>query len=117
VQDIVMPPIGFVMGGVDFSNLFLMLEPGTKVSPPYESLAAAKAAGAVTLNYGFFINTLIQFLIVAFVTFMLVRSVNKLRRASEPADVPGRECPFCRQPVHDAATRCPACTSELQATS
>ncbi|CAN5283283.1 large-conductance mechanosensitive channel protein MscL [soil metagenome] len=110
VKDILMPPIGVVSGGVDFTDLFVNLGPGD-----YRSLAEATAAGAPTLNYGLFINALISFLIVAFAVFMLVRSYNRLRRekesiAAEPTD---KECPFCRFEIPLAATRCPHCTSEL----
>jgi large conductance mechanosensitive channel len=116
VDDVIMPPIGVATGGVDFANKYAILKEGTKAPPPYPSLAAAKDAGAVTLNYGAFINTLITFLIVALAVFLLVRAVNRLY--SKPAE-PTRDtksCPFCTLTVAAAATRCPHCTSELAPT-
>jgi large conductance mechanosensitive channel len=116
VNDILMPPIGLLLGKVDFSNLFLALKapPGAE----FTSLAAAKAAGATTLNYGVFINTVINFLIVAFAVFLLIRQVNRLRRQPEPASaVPAsKECPYCFSGIPIKATRCPHCTSELKTT-
>jgi large conductance mechanosensitive channel len=111
VNDVLMPPIGLITGGVDFSNLYINLGEGE-----YESLAAATEAGAPTINYGSFINTLISFLIVAFAVFMLVRSYNRLRASNEsvPAAPTDKECPFCRFTVPLQATRCAHCTSELQ---
>src|SRR4030043_1412619 len=96
VADVIMPPIGLLLGNMDFSNLFLVLKEG-KVAGPYASLAAAKAAGAVSVNFGLFINTVINFLIVAFAIFLLIRNVNKLKRQeAAPPPVPTtRECPFC----------------------
>jgi large conductance mechanosensitive channel len=93
VSDVLMPPIGLLTGGVDFSNIFLTLRDGLKQGGPYASLAEAKAAGAVTLNVGVFLNTVIQFLIVAFAIFLLVRSINRLRRqeAPPPAETPRQE--------------------------
>lgn len=85
VNDIIMPPIGVMLGGVDFANLFVLLKAGAKAPPPYESVAAAKAAGAVTLNVGVFINTLINFVLVAFAMFMLVKGMNAARRTAPPA--------------------------------
>lgn len=113
VNDIVMPPIGLLLGGLDFTNIFITLK-----GPHAATLADAKAAGAVTMNIGLFINILIEFLIVAFVVFLLVRQVNRLKRA--PAPVPAgppttKECPFCVTTIPIKATRCPACTSELTA--
>ena len=108
VDDIIMPPIGLILGKVDFSNLFISLDGNT-----YASLAAAQAAGAPTLNYGLFINTLINFLIVAFAIFLLIRQVNKLQKP-EPADVPTtKECPQCHTVIPIKATRCPNCTSQI----
>lgn len=117
VADIIMPPIGLLLGNVDFSNLFLVLREGIR-SGPYSSLAEAKAAGAVTFNYGMFVNTIISFIIVAFAIFLLIRSINKLKRQKEtPAAVPTtKECPFCLSVIPIKATRCPYCTSELKAT-
>ena len=95
VNDILMPPIGFILNGVDFSNFFLVLKEGA-APPPYETLAIAKEAGAVTLNYGLFINALISFLIVAFAVFLIVKAVNKLHKAEEEAETEPatKECPF-----------------------
>ena len=115
VADVIMPPIGLLLGNVDFANLFSVLKQGTTPGP-YVSLAAAKEAGAVTLNYGAFINTLIGFVILAFVIFLVVRGVNRLRRpAPAPAPAPTKDCPFCLSKVPIKATRCPNCTSELKA--
>lgn len=116
VADIIMPPIGLLLGNVDFSNLFLVLQAG-KVAVPYPSLAEAQAAGAVTINYGVFVNTIINFLIVALTVFMLVRGVNKLRRQQEapPAAPTTKECSYCLSTIPLGATRCAHCTSELQA--
>ena len=106
VNDILMPPIGLLLGGVDFTNLFITLS-----GERYPTLEAAKAAGAATINYGVFINTVIYFIIVAFVIFLVVRQVNRMRRPAEPGT---RECPFCFSPISVRATRCPNCTSALQ---
>ena len=112
VADVLMPPIGLILGKVDFSNLFINLGKGT-----YTKLAEAKAAGVPTLNYGLFANTVIDFLIVAFAIFLLVRQVNRLRAA--PAPVPAapttKDCPFCLTAIPLKAVRCPACTSDLKA--
>jgi large conductance mechanosensitive channel len=114
VDDVIMPPIGLLLGGVDFSNLFVVLKEGA-VAGPYAALADAKAAGAVTLNLGVFINTVITFLIVAFAVFMLIRAINSLKRKEEaPAAAPTtKDCPFCASAIPIKARRCPACTSEL----
>ena len=111
VDDLLMPPLGLLLGRVDFKDLFVSLN-GTA----YQSLAAAKAAGAPTVNYGNFINTVIQFLIVAFAVFMLVRQINRLKTpvAAAPADE-AKDCPFCVSRIPVKATRCPHCTSELTA--
>jgi large conductance mechanosensitive channel len=108
VNDVLMPPIGLLLGKVDFANLFISLS-GTA----YSSLAAAKAAGAPTLNYGVFLNTVLEFLIVAFVVFLLVKQVNRLRREPAPAAPTPRDCPHCLTAIPLKATRCPACTSQL----
>jgi large conductance mechanosensitive channel len=115
VSDIIMPPIGLLVGKADFSNLFVVLREG-KVSGPYISLATANTAGAVTLNYGVFINSIISFLIVAFSVFLLIRSINSLRRQEEipPAAPTTKECPFCLSLVPLKAVRCAHCTSELK---
>jgi large conductance mechanosensitive channel len=112
VDDVIMPPIGLLLGNIDFSNLFAVLKAG-KVAGPYETLVAAKAAGAVTINYGFFINTIITFLIVAFCVFLLIKNVNKFRREA-PAEVTTKECPYCISTIPIKAQRCPHCTSELK---
>ncbi len=115
VSDVIMPPIGLLLGNIDFSNFFLVLKEG-KVAGPYASVAAAKAAGAVSLNYGVFINTVVSFLIVAFSVFLLVRNINKLKRKEEvPPVVPAtKECPYCFTLIPLKAARCPHCTSELK---
>jgi len=107
VDDILMPPIGRLAGGVDFSNLFLPLD-----GKHYPSLEAAKTAGAATVNYGVFINNVIAFLIVAFAVFLLVKAYERVRRQEEVA-VTQKDCPFCAEKVALAARRCPHCTSEL----
>ena len=113
VADVIMPPIGPLFGNIDFSNLFAVLKEG-KVAGPYVSLAAAKEAGAVSINYGFFINTIITFLIVAFAIFLLIRSVNRLKKQQEAPPATLKECNFCFTEIPVKATRCPHCTSELK---
>jgi len=112
VTDVLMPPIGLLLGKVDFSNLFINLS-----GKSFESLADAKKAGAATLNYGLFFNTMIDFLIVGFAIFLLVKQVNRLKReAPAPAPAPAtRECPFCLTGIPVKATRCPHCTSTVTA--
>lgn len=113
VDDVIMPPIGLLLGNVDFTNLFVVLKEGA-TPEPYASLDAAKKAGAVTLNYGVFINSLVSFTIVAFAVFMLVRAVNKLKHEEEaPAAPTTKDCPRCFTAIPIKATRCPHCTSEL----
>ena len=116
VSDIIMPPIGLALGNVDFSNLFFLVKAGSKAAAPYASLADAKAAGAVTINYGVFINSVISFVIVSFCVFLLVKTMNRLRREEEapPAAPTTRDCPFCCSVIALQATRCPHCTSELK---
>ena len=117
VSDVIMPPIGLLLGRVDFSSLFYTLKDGAKIAGPYITLADAQAAGAVTLNYGVFINTVISFLIIALSVFMIVKSINKLKRKEEeipPAAPTTKSCPFCYSVISIQATRCPACTSELK---
>ncbi len=121
VNDIIMPPIGFALGGLDFSNIYVLLKPGAEIPGPYASLAEAQAAGAVTLNFGLFISAIINFLIVAFVVFLLVRAVNRMtqpitRRIEKPGEPVNKECPFCITSIPYKATRCPNCTSQLEAT-
>ena len=115
VADVIMPPIGLLLGNIDFSSLFIILKEG-KVPGPYESLAAAKAAGAVTLNYGVFINTIISFLIVAFAVFLVIKNMNKLKREQEapPAAPATKECPFCLSAIPMKAVKCAHCTAELK---
>ena len=114
VSDVLMPPIGLLMGGVDFSNLFAVIKEGVPAAP-YAALADAQAAGAVTLNYGLFINTVISFLIVAIAVFMVIKALNSMKREEEaPAAEPTtKECQFCISEIPIKATRCPSCTSEL----
>ena len=114
VSDVMMPPIGLLLGGVDFSDLFLTLKEGATAGP-YATLASAQAAGAVTISYGLFLNAVISFLIVAFAVFLLIKGINRLQREKEtPAAEPTtRECPRCLSTIPVKATRCPHCTSEL----
>jgi len=118
VDDVIMPPIGLLLGNVDFSNLFIVLREGD-IPGPYLSIAEAQLVGAVTLNYGLFINTIITFVIVAFAVFLLIRSVNKIQRADEePASEPTTKvCPFCFMDIPIDAIRCPQCTSDLDLAS
>ena len=111
VSDVLMPPIGLLLGKVDFSNLFLNLS-----GKPVTTLAEAKAAGAATINYGLFLNTLVDFLIVAFAIFLLIRQVNRLKREAPPAPAAPttKECPYCFSSIAIKASRCPHCTSELR---
>lgn len=117
VKDVIMPPIGLLLGNVDFSNLFLVLNPG--VAPgPFATLDAAKEAGAVSLNYGLFINSVVSFTIVAVAVFFLVKGINNLKRErkTEETTAPAsKECPHCFSKVDIRASRCPSCTSELGA--
>jgi len=109
VNDVIMPPIGLILGKVDFSSLFLSLS-----STHYDSLATAKAAGAPTINYGVFLNTVIDFLIVAFVIFLLVKQVNRLKEAPVPAPPNSKDCPYCKTSIPIGAVRCPNCISDLK---
>ena len=109
VKDIIMPPIGMLLGGVDFANLFVSLN-----GQVFQSLADAQKAGAPTINYGLFINTLINFIIVAFVIFLLVRAISRLMPPPPPPASTTRECPYCLSSIPKAATRCSACTSEVK---
>lgn len=108
VSDVLMPPIGLALGGVNFSDLFIDLSGKT-----YPTLAAAKAAGAPTINYGVFLSTILDFVIVAFVIFLLIRQINRFKRPVEVA-VTTRECPYCLTNIPLKATRCPNCTSQLE---
>jgi len=118
VDDVLMPPMGLLLGNVDFANLFIVLKEGSKAAGPYASLAAAKAAAAVTLNWGIFINTIISFVIIAFAVFLVIRGINRMQREQEaPAAEPTtKECSFCFTTIPIQATRCPHCTSQLSAT-
>ena len=110
VQDVLMPPIGRLVGHVDFSNRFVSLS-----GVHYDTIAAAKAAGAATLNYGLFLNTVVNFLIVAFAVFLLVRQVNRFTPKPAPAAAPAtRDCPYCLTTIPAKATKCAHCTSELR---
>lgn len=113
VNDVIMPPIGLALGNVDFSNLFIVLKQGTQEPPPYPTVALAKEAGAVTLNYGLFINALVTFLIVGFAVFLVVRAVNRLQGPTPAAAPTTKTCAECQMPIPLAARRCPHCTSEI----
>jgi large conductance mechanosensitive channel len=109
VNDIIMPPIGMLLGKINFSDLFINLS-GTK----YASLAEAKAAGAATINYGAFFNNIIDFLIVAFSIFIVIKQLDRFKKKEAPAQAITKECRFCYNSIPDKATRCPHCTSELE---
>lgn len=115
VADVLMPPIGLLLGGVDFANLFFVIKQGATAGP-YETVAAAKEAGAVTINYGVFINTIISFLIVAFAIFLLIKQLSKMKKEEEapPPEPTTRECTFCFTEIPIKASRCPHCTSALK---
>ena len=113
VSDIIMPPIGLLLGNVDFSNLFIVLKNGIQPGP-YTSVSNAQAAGAVTVNYGVFLNTMFRFIIVAFAIFILIRSINQLKKKEKPLPAT-KECQFCFSTIHIRAIRCGYCTSELKA--
>ena len=115
VSDVIMPPIGLLLGGVDFSDLFITLKDGTSAGP-YTTLLNAQEAGAVTINYGVFINSVISFLIVAIAVFLLIKVINKLRREEEtpPAPPETKECTFCYSTISIKASRCPHCTSDIR---
>lgn len=123
VNDLIMPVVGYVTGGSDFADMFVVLKPGENAAPPYETLAGAQEAGAVTLNYGVFVNNVIAFLLVALVMFMLVRAFNRVEEeleeefgedAAKPEEPTHRKCRFCRMQIPYKAVRCPNCTSELE---
>ncbi len=114
VDDVIMPPIGLALGNVDFSDLFVLLKGGAKAPAPYATLAEAQQAGAVTINYGLFVNSVITFLIIAFAVFLLVRAINRLKPPAPAAAAATKDCPYCRMPIPVGATRCPECTSELR---
>ena len=114
VSDVIMPPIGLLLGNVDFENLFAVLKEGATVGP-YASLADAQTAGAVTINYGVFINTIISFIIVAFAVFLIIRYLNRLKRKQEapPVEPTTKDCPYCYSSIAIKASRCPNCTSKI----
>jgi len=113
VDDVLMPPIGLALGGVDFSNFFVVLKDGNPAGP-YAALAAAKDAGAVAVRFGLFVNAVISFLIVAFALFMVIRGMNQMRKQeAPPPPPPTKECKFCCATIPVKATRCPSCTSQL----
>jgi large conductance mechanosensitive channel len=115
VDDVIMPPIGLMLGNLDFSQLFILLKDGAKIPGPYSTIAEAKSAGAVTLNYGLFINTIITFLIVAFSVFLLIKGVNAMKKKEEtvPAEPNEKECPYCLSKIPIKAKKCSACTADL----
>lgn len=117
VADVIMPPIGLLLGNVDFSNLFAVIKQGS-VAGPFATVAEAQKAGAVTINYGIFINTIISFLIVSFAIFIVIKGINKLKREEEapPEEPSTKDCPRCLSEIPIKATRCAFCTSELQQT-
>ena len=114
VDDVIMPPIGLAVGKVDFSNLYVLLQDGAKAPAPYASLAEAKEAGAVTLNYGMFLNSIIGFLIIALAVFAIVKLANRVSRTPAPPPPNTKQCPFCANAIPLAATRCGHCTSQLE---
>jgi large conductance mechanosensitive channel len=116
VKDVIMPPIGLLTGGVDFSNLFILLQAGKDGAQHYASLKLAQDAGAVTLNIGVFINTLINFLIIAFSVFLLVRGIQRLKRPKPTSAPVAKDCPFCAMTIPLKAKRCPHCTSQVSTT-
>jgi len=117
VDDVMMPPLGILVGDVDFQDMIVVLREGSTPGP-YETLAAAREAGAVSLNLGLFLNAVVSFAIVAFAVFLLVKSINRLKRAEEapPPSPTTKDCPFCASSIPLKATRCPLCTSEVGAT-
>lgn len=118
VDDVLMPPVGLLLGNVDFQDLFLLLKAGVEAAPPYATLADAQAAGAVTINYGRFINSVVAFIIVAFAMFMVVRGIRRMeeRDEREPQDEEPvtKSCPYCATEIPIQARRCPNCTSDLE---
>ncbi|MBN1954153.1 MAG: large conductance mechanosensitive channel protein MscL [Anaerolineae bacterium] len=112
VNDVLMPPIGLLLGRVDFANLFVLLKAGDPLGP-YRSLTEAQAAGAVTINYGLFVNTAISFLLVGIALFLVIRGVNRMRKEEAPEAPSTKQCPYCLSEIAIGATRCAHCTSEL----
>jgi large conductance mechanosensitive channel len=115
VNDVLMPPIGLLLGDVDFANLFVVIKEGATAAAPYASLDLAKEAGAVTINYGVLINTIINFVIIAFAVFLVIRGLNRLKREEEapPEEPTTKDCPQCLSSIPIAATRCAHCTAQL----
>jgi large conductance mechanosensitive channel len=113
VDDVIMPPVGLAIGGVDFANKFILLKEGTKAAAPYASLADAKEAGAVTLNYGLFINQIVTFLIIAACIFLIIRAIARMQGPPPAGAAATKDCPFCATPIPVGAKRCPNCTSQL----
>lgn len=117
VADVLMPPIGLLLGNTDFAELYILLRPGIEVLPPYPTLADAQAAGAVTLNYGVFINTVVSFAVVALAVFFVIKGINSLKKKQEeiPEEAPTtKNCPYCQSKISLTASRCPMCTSQLE---
>lgn len=114
VKDIIMPPFNLIMSKINFSNLFFTIKDGANVAGPYPSVDAANQAGAIILNIGAFLNTMVSFLIVAVAVFLLIKAINKLKKAPAPAPVNTKKCPYCKTDIHKDATRCPNCTSEIK---
>ena len=114
VDDVIMPPIGLAVGRVDFTNLYVVLQEGTKTPGPYASLSEARDAGAVTLNYGMFLNSIFGFIVIAAAIFTIVKAANRLYRVPAPPPPNTKDCPFCRNAIPLAATRCGHCTSQLE---
>ena len=113
VNDIIMPPIGLLLGKVNFANLFVVLRNG-QTPPPYNTVSAASEAGAVTLNYGLFINTIISFVIISLVIFGIIKLMNRFRKKEEPKPEDLKECPFCYSLINIKAVKCPSCTADLK---
>jgi len=119
VDDVIMPPIGLLLGRIDFKNLYFLLKEG-KVMGPYATVEAARAAGAVTINYGLFLNAFVTFLIVAFAAFLIAQMVSKIRRweqGATPSEPTTKNCPYCLSAIPIKATRCSGCTSQLAETT
>jgi large conductance mechanosensitive channel len=113
VKDVITPPIGLAIGRVDFNQLFAVLKQGVPAGP-YNTMAEAQTAGAVTLNYGMFVNTIISFVIVAFAVFLLIKQINRLKREAPPAAPTTKECPYCLSVIPLKATKCAHCTADLK---
>jgi large conductance mechanosensitive channel len=113
VEDIIMPPLSLVLGKVDFANLFVVLRDGSKAAPPYATLADAKAAGAVTWNYGMFFTNIVTFLIVAFVVYLMIRSIVRLGPKKADAPATTKDCPYCLSKIPIKANKCAFCTADL----